>query len=226
MVIIYSKFHSIPEDKQDRIIRAALSEFGKYGYEKTSVEQIANAAEISKGMVFHYFGTKKGLYEYLATYCDDFVDQYFNIPDDIIESYDYIEFFRRITKIKLIAYTRNPEVFEFLTMLFLKPENMNISEKIYNSLTTMFKKRDDILRRAKNSKYDDYFRTDIDPIKAKRYISWTIEGYSQELMAKIGNTPLSEYELDDTWDEFDEIMLDLKVIFYDSTPGGNKNVND
>lgn len=226
MIIIYSKFITLPLEKQDRIIRAALGEFGKYGYNKTSVEQVAVASGISKGMVFHYFGTKKGLYEYLVKYCNEYLDKYFIIPEEIMDKYDYIEFFRKITKIKLKAYTGNPQVFEFITMLYLKPENMNVSESILNSLTTMFKKRDDILSRVNQKEDVDYFRSDIDVNDAKKYISWVIDGYQRELMAEIGNTTLSDFELDDTWDEFDRIMLDLKKIFYINNKGGHSNVDD
>ena len=38
---MYEKFLALDENKRDIILRAALQEFGKYGYKKTSVEQIA-----------------------------------------------------------------------------------------------------------------------------------------------------------------------------------------
>lgn len=225
MILINTKFLTIPEDKQDRIIRAALGEFGRYGYAKTSVEQIAKAAGISKGMVFHYFGTKAGLYEYLIEYCDRYIDEYYQNSDEFIEDVDYIEMYRIITKIKLKAYTRNRSVFEFLTMIFLHPENSNVTEKVTECVSEMAKKREVILSKIRNSKVDSCFRSDIKPEEAKRYINWLIEGYSQELIALIGDKPLAELEDDNLWDEFDEIMLNLKKIFY-THEGGSGDVDD
>jgi AcrR family transcriptional regulator len=39
----------------------ALRLFGKQGYDATTVEQIAKAAEVAPGTVFRYFGTKEGV---------------------------------------------------------------------------------------------------------------------------------------------------------------------
>lgn len=58
-------FFALPQEKQKLIVDAALSQFGKMGYKKTSVNDIATAAGISKGMVFHYFKNKKQMYLYL-----------------------------------------------------------------------------------------------------------------------------------------------------------------
>ena len=68
---MYEKFLALDENKRDIILRAALQEFGKYGYKKTSVEQIAESAGISKSMVFHYFGSKLSLFEFLASFTAD-----------------------------------------------------------------------------------------------------------------------------------------------------------
>lgn len=59
------KFFALPEEKQGRIIEAGYQCFGKMGYKKASAQDIASVAGISKGMVFHYFGSKKGMYQFL-----------------------------------------------------------------------------------------------------------------------------------------------------------------
>ena len=62
------KFLSLPQEKQNRIIDAAMSLFGEVGYKKAYISEIAAASGISKALVFHYFGSKKGLYAYLVYY--------------------------------------------------------------------------------------------------------------------------------------------------------------
>jgi len=63
---------SLPEDKRERIIRAALAEFVARGYESASTNVITKQAGISKGLLFHYWGSKAGLYMYLVRYCIEY----------------------------------------------------------------------------------------------------------------------------------------------------------
>ena len=53
------KFLALTEEKRLTILNAALQCFGKFGYEKASINDIAVAAHISKASVFQYFGSKK-----------------------------------------------------------------------------------------------------------------------------------------------------------------------
>lgn len=59
------KFQSISAEKQRTILSAALSEFSERGYHKANTNAICEKAGISKGLLFHYFGSKKALYLYL-----------------------------------------------------------------------------------------------------------------------------------------------------------------
>ncbi len=59
------KFQSISAEKQRTILSAALSEFSERGYYKANTNAICEKAGISKGLLFHYFGSKKALYLYL-----------------------------------------------------------------------------------------------------------------------------------------------------------------
>ena len=65
------KFFNIPLEKQNKIINSALAEFAKNGYTKTSINDIAKSADVSKASLFYYFNTKKELYLYLYEYCYD-----------------------------------------------------------------------------------------------------------------------------------------------------------
>ena len=62
------KFLSLPQEKQNRIVDAAMTLFGEVGYKKAYISEIATNAGISKALIFHYFGSKKGLYSYLVYY--------------------------------------------------------------------------------------------------------------------------------------------------------------
>ena len=64
-VEIIENFFKIRAEKQEHIIKAALSVFGRQGYRKASLSDIAKEAGITKGMITYYFGSKKNLYLYL-----------------------------------------------------------------------------------------------------------------------------------------------------------------
>lgn len=62
------KFFNLKREKQDRFINAALKIFSENGYQKASTDEIVKEAGISKGLLFHYFGSKLGLYEFVYNY--------------------------------------------------------------------------------------------------------------------------------------------------------------
>lgn len=62
------KFYDLKKEKQDRIINAALKVFALNGYKHASTDDIIAEAGISKGLLFHYFGSKLGLYAFLFDY--------------------------------------------------------------------------------------------------------------------------------------------------------------
>jgi len=53
-------------ETRNRILDAALSLFQSYGFDDTSIDQIAEAADISRGTFFNYFGTKESVLHELA----------------------------------------------------------------------------------------------------------------------------------------------------------------
>ncbi|WP_196246322.1 TetR/AcrR family transcriptional regulator [Lacticaseibacillus zhaodongensis] len=48
--------------KERRIIAAAMHIFAKQGYQNAKTDDIATAAKVSKGLIFHYYGSKAKLY--------------------------------------------------------------------------------------------------------------------------------------------------------------------
>ena len=46
---------------RERIIDVALEEFAQNGYKATSTNVICKKAEVSKGILYHYYGTKENL---------------------------------------------------------------------------------------------------------------------------------------------------------------------
>jgi len=51
------------DEIRERIVRAAREMFGRYGYRKTSLAEIADAARMGKSSLYHYFESKEDLFE-------------------------------------------------------------------------------------------------------------------------------------------------------------------
>lgn len=125
------KFISLPKEKQARILEAGYQCFGKMGYKKASAQDIATAAGISKGMVFHYFGSKKGLYHYLIQSSFQEILTAFQqgfIPD----STDFFDRILTLANCKINCLKRHPSLLSFFMSLYTEtaPEVIEETQKI------------------------------------------------------------------------------------------------
>ncbi|MCE5270475.1 TetR/AcrR family transcriptional regulator [bacterium] len=69
-------FEKLDSKKKARILQSALDCFSQHGYTKTSMDMIAEKAEIAKGALYRYFEGKKDLYLMLVDNLVNEIDQY------------------------------------------------------------------------------------------------------------------------------------------------------
>jgi TetR/AcrR family transcriptional regulator len=62
---------SAADSRLDQIITAALAVFGRYGYQRTSMDQIAKAAGISRPALYQHFGSKDDIFRASGEYIAD-----------------------------------------------------------------------------------------------------------------------------------------------------------
>lgn len=60
----HEAFERLPEEKQLAILTAGIDEFSNFSYSDANTDRITTACGISKGLLYHYFETKKGFYLY------------------------------------------------------------------------------------------------------------------------------------------------------------------
>lgn len=89
------KFFDLKKEKQDRMINAALKIFGMRGYQFASTDDIVKEAGISKGLLFHYFGSKAGVYTFLYDYSARFMSMEIKAAVDTEET-DFFVLHRQI----------------------------------------------------------------------------------------------------------------------------------
>ncbi|MBR3357748.1 MAG: TetR/AcrR family transcriptional regulator [Solobacterium sp.] len=57
-------FEKLPAERQETILAAGIREFSRKSYTDASTDSITKECNISKGILFHYFGSKKAFYLY------------------------------------------------------------------------------------------------------------------------------------------------------------------
>lgn len=59
------------EEKKKRIYKAAMGLFAKYGYAQVTMKMIAAESGMSEGSIFHFFGEKAGILDYVIHVQDE-----------------------------------------------------------------------------------------------------------------------------------------------------------
>ena len=57
-------FERLPADRKELIISTGIEEFSRKAYKDSSTDEITRKCGISKGILFHYFGSKREYYLY------------------------------------------------------------------------------------------------------------------------------------------------------------------
>jgi AcrR family transcriptional regulator len=103
---------------RQQILRTALSLFCDRGYYGTSIEEIAKLAQISKGLLYHYFPSKA---EVLAALVDLRIDEVLLVMNAAKAKPMPAEQIRHIAEGALADVQRQPDVFRFYLNLFSQP---------------------------------------------------------------------------------------------------------
>lgn len=203
------KFKGLDDEKQQKILDAALKEFAEHGYVKASTNRIVKNAGIGKGMLFYYFNSKQDLYEFLAEYSLDFMVERYLDKVDVAEP-DFIERLKQAAQVKLAAQTENKNVFTFLGNFMLSadfklPEHLQQKyEKLQKMGNAMLYEGIDVT----------LLRHDVDEEKAFKLIRWSIEGYQNEILQKLKGQNMASIDFDPYWKEFYEYLEILRKTFY------------
>lgn len=64
-------FESLSNEKKQKILHICIEEFAEHGYQNSSTNRIISRAQISKGSLFKYFGSKEELYFYVLDYVSE-----------------------------------------------------------------------------------------------------------------------------------------------------------
>ncbi len=104
---------------REQILQTALSLFCDRGYYATSIAEIAKLAQISKGLLYHYFPSKA---EVLSALVDLRIDEVLLVMNAATAKPTPAAQIRQIIEGALADVQRQPEVFRFYLNLFGQPK--------------------------------------------------------------------------------------------------------
>nr|WP_284248210.1 TetR/AcrR family transcriptional regulator [Tetragenococcus halophilus] len=186
--------------KQERVINAALKEFAAKGYKHASTNEIVKEANISKGLLFHYFKGKEELYLYISNYSFQIIEKIFEITD-----LNEKDLFKRIEAIGIAKFQiekRFPRVFDFL-LSTAKEDTTEINEKNKNRINLIYRESLEVL--YENIDYSK-FKDEVDIKKAIDILTWTLLGYGNRAIEELDSLEKVIESYLKEWKQYSEIL--------------------
>ena len=169
-----SKFFDLEKDKQDRMINAALKVFAENGYKGASTDDIVKEAGISKGLLFHYFTNKIGLY----TFVYDYSVRYMMLEMTTIvneKETDFFEIYKQTESAKLKILKNYAYMQEFLN----RAEYEDVSEALL-AIEDKKKMMAECYEKLRGQIDFSIFKPEVEIDKLVKMLDLTIQGLMTE----------------------------------------------
>ncbi|GAB3063272.1 TetR/AcrR family transcriptional regulator [Salinicoccus sesuvii] len=200
-------FENLDENQQYHILTTAMAEFSAHGYKSASTNRIVDAAGISKGLLYYYFGNKETLYLNIAEFAYDhftthLMTRFTTKPEGFIERLD------RLSRTKHRYFAEYPEIAEFVTHMYYAE----------GPLSAYQSKMQELRKWSMRSMYDNVdmtlFRTDIDNETAMKMIGWTFEGYIKEMEQSLEASGVNFDHIDAYFETFGGYLDAMRRLYY------------
>lgn len=186
------KFFSLPKEKQQSIINAGYRVFSQNSYKNSPMSEIAEAAGISKSLLFHYFHNKKELYLFLWEKCAEITIEYLTRYNCYGQK-KLFESMERGMQAKLQIIRLYPDM-GFFTIKAFYEKDPEISSIIRESYQKYFKLK---AEKTRMNLDPEQFIPGLDVPMMYREMYWASEGYLWEMMQR-GNVDIDQMEKDFT----------------------------
>lgn len=149
-----------PERTREKILREATAEFAARSYDGARVDTIATRCRLSKNMLYHYFGSKEGLFVAVLERMYEMFRK--RQRDFAVRAADPVKAMRQLVAHTFSALVEHPEV-----IALLNSENLHHGRHIKRSkrIRDLYDPLVDTIREVlRRGVAEGVFRTDIDPV--------------------------------------------------------------
>ncbi|WP_332238428.1 TetR/AcrR family transcriptional regulator [Sporolactobacillus sp. KGMB 08714] len=205
------KFLSLEPEKQTRIINAALAEFSERGYKNASTNEIVKRANISKGLLFHYFGSKKKLFLFLYDYSMNLFLNDFYSKIDFSET-DLIKKLRQAALLKIELIQKHPDLYNFI-LTSMVDDSFEIKPELEDKFKAIA--REGYSRLFANIDVSK-LKEGLDVRHVTEIIMWVGQGFGNRVLEQMKRDPDYKRDLDiqKFITEYDTYIAILKNAFY------------
>jgi len=202
-----TKLLELEPARRNAILNAALKEFATKGYDEASTNVIAKEAGISKGLMFHYVGSKENLFFAVYDFFSDIMDkEYFELMNFNVK--DIFERLRQSYLLQLELVRKYPWIFE-LNKLAAASNPDEIKKGIEKRATVKLSSCN-IFGMIDESK----FRVGLDVEKCKQFILWSNIGFTNQILEEARNVEFDNLDYDGIVAKIDDNLQELKKVFY------------
>ncbi|MBB6214181.1 AcrR family transcriptional regulator [Anaerosolibacter carboniphilus] len=183
--------------EKEQILDVCLSVFARHGYVSTSTAMLAEAAGISKALIFHHFKSKKELYLCVLDRCFEKggIEMGF---DNLLEYQDFFEAKEKFSIIKFDYYRKNPDVHKFVREAFFStPDDLKaeIEEKYGALIAHKDKQLEQLFEKVS-------LREGVDRSQAFKLVMLTLNHFDDRYISELAdNNDLDETYLQSFLDE-------------------------
>jgi len=203
---------SLGQKKREAIINAALDEFAQKGYKNASTNEIVKKANISKGLLFHYFSSKKKLFLFLYEYSKDiFLNEFYNKVN--YDETDIIKRWKQIVTLEMELIQKYPVLYDFM-LTSSADDSKEVKQELENQMKSILE--DSYIRLFSNIDTSK-FKDGVDAKRISQIIFWVAQGFSNRELEYLKRDPVyykSHINMDDIVKEFELYLEMLKDAFY------------
>lgn len=168
------KFFDLSREKQDRMINGALEVFAKNGFKHASTDDMVKAVDVSKGLWFHYFGSKAGIYTFVYGYSVKYmVLEISNIVKS--DEKNYFEIMKKIESAKMKISKNYPYMSRFLEQAQIETDT-EIIEQTSEDRNFLRDRVEGMIKNSEIPGVEDKARRD----KIKKIVQYTIQGIERD----------------------------------------------
>lgn len=174
------RFFDLKKARQDQIINGAMRIFAENGYKHASTDEMVAAAGISKGLLFHYFKSKKGTWLFLYEYCTRYMLLELREADRR-QGCDFFEMYRQLVRVDAAVLKKYPWLPLFLKRADEEAEKIKLAADLPDGLLReTARHRDVLLQEASRPP----FLSDEDIATLEQMLEYTRFGLLRELLKK------------------------------------------
>ncbi len=196
------KFFDLKSEKQDKMINAALHLFADNGYKHASTDDIVREAGISKGLLFHYFINKEGLYSFLTDYSVKYL--LFEFDRSIGEETEFFSFWDKLENAKAGVLRNYPYMYKFIDRCY-KESDPDIKAMSGDAL----KRYETAINAYQNKLSSPSVRNGISISQLQSLIKYTVDGLTSEQLSSGKPNPEQLYA---NISEYIRLLKNLTVV--------------